>query len=134
QKPRRWAKCRSLAALGMTGPLGMTGAMSVTDAVPGELEEDVLERGDLGAEAAHLDVLADDAVNLLGDEVVALTLERLHRSVCGGERDRAFGAVLPNEVGRLPHLDQLPVLDDRDAVTQALGFLHEVRREEDGGA
>src|SRR4051812_15484386 len=84
------------------------------------------------------------AANDRGDEPVAAPANRISRvltrhgvdardraepiaglGVIGREHDRALGTVPADEILRRLDVDDAPVLDDRDAIAQALGFLHE---------
>src|SRR4051794_8810570 len=58
--------------LSLRSPFSIARLPSVPDRPAGELEEDILERRHLGAEAADARAVARDGVNDLGDEVVAL--------------------------------------------------------------
>ena len=100
---------------------------SVADRVTGELEEDVLERRQLGANIVHGDVMLGQAVNHPRDEVGAAPADRDGLSVARDRRDvlqrvesgrgrrigrehgdGALGTMAPDELGWRPDVDMRP--------------------------
>ena len=116
----------------------------------GQSEKDVFERRILGAEVDHVYAMFAEAPDHLGHELIAasahgdllaLTADRADGRdrlkvpaglrVSGRDDDRALGTVPAHELGGRADVDDTPVIEDRDAVAQPLGLLHEVRRQED---
>src|SRR5258705_11866941 len=106
------------------------GSRLVPDDVPGELEEDVLERREHGAEVANGERVGGDETNHRGDKIVALPLYCVgvaidaHRRgshnalqfgrealAIAGEHHGAFRAVLVDEIGGPAHRDDPRALD-----------------------
>src|SRR3954462_11540163 len=115
--------------------------VSVADRVAGELEKDVLERRQLGAKVVHRDAMLGEAVDHLRHQIGAaaadgddLAVPRdgrdardgaepgLGRRIAGRDDDGAIGAMTGDERGRRADVHDAPVIDDRDAIAEALGL------------
>src|SRR5271156_1657150 len=121
--------------------------------MPRKFKEDILEVGEDGAKIRNADVRLRQTVNYLGDEIVAAAanselrvatdyfLDAGDRAkavggawIIGGEHHGAFGTVSFHQVVRRVDVDDAAVLDDSDAVAQALGFFHEMSGQKNGFA
>ena len=119
--------------------------------MPCELEEHVLERRHDGAEVGHRDPVFGETSNQGSHEVIASPANGVARVVpvdrfntgdgvkafsCRGIRrrqnHRAFRAVSANATRRRVDVDDPAVVDDGDAVAEAFGLFHQVRRQKDG--
>src|SRR2546427_1865067 len=129
-------------------PLSM---ISIPNRVAGQLQEPVLEIRKPGPEVGSPDPVRGKTMDHVRDQVGAvaengepavLARDRRHarnrpkvllrrRLVCD-ERDRSLGAVPRDERRRRADVDDPAVIDDRHAIAQSLGFLHQMRRQEHG--
>ena len=118
--------------------------------VAGGLQENVCQVGEIRAESGDVYPFRRDRVYDVGYEIVAGAQEGVglpvtdnvvesgdplqpvpHPVALAGEYDSKLGAMPLHQLLRRAHLDQLAVLDDRHAITEALGLLHQVGRQED---
>src|SRR4249919_1976031 len=124
---------------------------SIADRVAGDREKDVLERRQQRAEVGRPNPVLGQALDDVGHEILAAAaddvaliapLDRVDRRdspkvslrVRVGRTHfyRSLRAVRRDQPRRRVDVDDAAVIDDRDAVAQALGLLHQVRRQEDG--
>src|SRR5688572_28662632 len=121
---------------------------SVSDQVAGQLEVRILERRQRGAEVGDPDAMLRRAADYMRHEVFARSADRELAAADGDlvdVRNRAEPVARAGIVGRHGHrplgtmprdqrlgsvdLDDAAVLDDRHAIAQPLGLLHQVRRQ-----
>src|SRR5215467_2438494 len=122
----------------------------IANRMAGKFQKHVLQVGQHGAEVGDADPVFGQTLDYLAHEVVspplnrelgALVHHRLHawdrvqtffgERVVGDQDDRSRGTMPPHQFLRPANVDNLPVLDDRHAVAQPLGLLHQMRGHKD---
>src|SRR5262245_55690821 len=130
-------------------PRIITSARSISNRVSGQLEEHVLERLVRRPQIDHADSVLRHAVDHLRHEIAShaanrqllpLAAHRLYlrerakaiggRRVPGRHDDGPLGTVALHQRRRRADVDDAAVIDDGDAVAEALGLLHQVRGQE----
>src|SRR5579863_2360470 len=127
----------------------------IANRMAGHFEKNVLEVRQHRAEVGDPDAVLGQTMDHLGHEILAVPLDRESRVLarhrvssycfCRGDRAQAFfghhvgggkhhsshGAVTRHQFLGTSNIDDFAVLDDGDAVAQALGFLHQMSGHED---
>src|SRR6185436_21019740 len=134
-------------------PRSTMSSLSVSNLMTGELQKHVLECRKLRPEVDDADPVLAQAMDHVRHQVVAaaahrepgsLAAHRVHlrhrlkavagRGVLGDDDDASLGAMPAHQRRWRSNIDDAAVVDDGDAVAQALGLLHQVRRQEHGFA
>src|SRR5258708_1654842 len=124
---------------------------SVSNRVARHSQEHVLETGRLGLELGDVNPVLGEALDHVGDEILTLPPDgvaqilfrdrhdarnrvepRLRIDVGRRQQDGPFGTVPGDERRRRIDVHDSSVVDDGDAVAEALRLLHQMRRHEDG--